>query len=87
MAEASAETTGHKVDDPCVCDPASHIEILYGQLSDEEETQDATKLRASCVIGPVKVRAVDWASNNVLHVIAREPGSHLYQNKESSLEQ
>ena len=36
VAETSAESTGHEVDDPGVGQPASHVEVLNGELSDEE---------------------------------------------------
>ena len=77
MAETSAETTSHEVDDPGISQPASNIEVLDWELSDEEETQQTAELRAGSVVGPVKVRAVYWAGNNALHVVAREPASQL----------
>lgn len=77
MAETSSESTGHEVNDPCVSQPASHIEILDGKLSNEEETKQAAELSATCVVSPVEVRAINWAGDNALHVVAREPASQL----------
>ena len=64
VTETTPESTCHKVYDPCVCKPASHIEVLNGQFSDEEQSKKASELCSGSVVGPVEVRAVDWASHN-----------------------
>lgn len=64
VAETSAKTTENEVSDPGIGEPASHVEVLNGKLSNEQETEEAAYLSASCVVGPVKVGAVNWASNN-----------------------
>ncbi len=81
VAETSAETTGHEVDDPSISQPASNVEVLDGELSNEEETQEAADLRAGSVIGPVEVRAVSGTGNNALHIVAGEPASELLDTK------
>lgn len=55
LAQTSAETTGHEVDDPGVRQPASYVEVLNGELSNEEETEQAAELSTGSVIGPVEV--------------------------------
>ncbi len=80
VTETTAETTSHEVDDPGVGQPASHVEVLDGELSDEEKSEQAAELRARCVVGPVEVRAVNWASNNGVHVVAGEPASQLKEH-------
>ena len=79
MTETSTETAGHEVDDPHVGDPASNVEVLNWELSDEEQTKQATELGARGVVSPVEVGTVHWAGNNTLHVASREPASKLYQ--------
>jgi hypothetical protein len=75
VTETSAETTGHEVNDPSVSQPASNVEVLDGKLSNKEKTQQAAELRAGCVVGPVEVRAVNWAGHYALHIVAGEPAS------------
>lgn len=55
VTETAAETTSHEVDDPGVSQPASHVEVLNGQLSDEEETEQAAELGTGSVVSPVEV--------------------------------
>lgn len=74
-AETSAETSDDEVDNPSVGDPASHVEVLDWQLSDEEQAKKASQLGAGSVVGPVEIRAVDGTSHNALHVAAGEPAS------------
>ncbi len=77
VAQTSAEAAAHEVDDPGISQPASHVEVLDWELSDEEETQGATKLGARGVVGPVEVRAVNGTGDNAGHVVAGEPASQL----------
>jgi hypothetical protein len=81
LTETSAKTTSHEVDNPSISQPASNIEVLDGELSNEEETQEAADLRTGCVICPVEVRTVSGTGNNALHVVAREPASQLMKTK------
>lgn len=55
LSETSSETTRHEVDEPSVCEPASHIEVLDRKLSNEEESKEASQLSARCVVSPVEV--------------------------------
>ena len=55
VAETSSETTGHEIDEPSVCEPASHIEVLDRKLSNEEETKETSQLSARSVVSPVEV--------------------------------
>lgn len=55
MAETSAETAGHEVDDVRIGEPASHVEVLDRELSDKEKAEQAAELSAGGVVGPVEV--------------------------------
>jgi hypothetical protein len=55
VEKTTTKTTDHEVDAPTVCEPASNIEILNGQFSDNEETKKASKLSARSVAGEVPV--------------------------------
>lgn len=80
MSKTSAESTGHKVNDPGISQPASNIEVLDGKLSNEKKAEQAAELSAASVVSPVEVRAINWAGDNTLHIVAREPASQLLIN-------
>lgn len=54
-SQTSTETSSNEIDDPSISQPASNVEVLNGQLSDEEESKKTSNLGSSCVVGPVKV--------------------------------
>ena len=76
-AQASAKTAQHKVHYPGICQPASHVEVLYWELSNEQKTQKTSQLSTRCVISPVKVGTVNRPSNDSVHFSTREPTSQL----------
>lgn len=78
VAETSAESAGHEVNDPGISQPASYIEVLDRELSYEEETEQAAELSAAGIVSPVEVGAINWAGDHTLHVVAREPASQLF---------
>jgi len=39
MTKTSTKTAENEVYNPGISEPASHVEVLYGELSNEEETQ------------------------------------------------
>jgi len=55
VAETSAESTSHEVDNPCISKPASHVEVLDWEFSNEEKAKEASELGARSVVSPVEV--------------------------------
>jgi hypothetical protein len=55
VSQTSTNTTGHEEDHVSVGDPASHVEVLDWQLSNDCETQEASNLSSSGIVGPVVV--------------------------------
>lgn len=55
VSETSTETSQDEVDAPGIGEPASHIEVLDGQFSNEEETKKASDLCSCSIVSPVKV--------------------------------
>lgn len=55
ISQTSANSTRHEEDHVCIGDPASHIEVLNWQLSNDGETQEASELSSSGIVGPVMV--------------------------------
>jgi len=53
--QTSAESLHDEEDDPSVTKPHSDVEVLDGQFSDEEETENATHLSSAGIVGPVEV--------------------------------
>lgn len=54
-SQTSAHTSGNEVNDPGISQPASDVEVLNWQFSNEEETKETSNLRSSSVVSPVKV--------------------------------
>lgn len=77
VLETSTETSYNEVDDPTVSQPGSNVEILNGELSDEEESEQASKLSSASVVSPVEVRSENGSGNNIVHLVSREPTSQL----------
>lgn len=73
VSQTSANTTGHEVDHISVCDPASHVEVFDWQLSNDSETQDASNLSSSGIVGPVVVRCLSWSRNDLISFVSWEP--------------
>ena len=70
--EAAADAPHNEPADPSVGKPATHIEVFDGQLADDGEAEEDTKLRTSRVVSPVEIRLVSWASDH-REVIPGEP--------------
>lgn len=75
VSQTSANTTGHEEDHVSVGDPASHVEVLDWQLSNDGETQEASDLSSSRIVGPVVVRRLSWSSNDLTGLLSWEPRS------------
>ncbi len=54
-SQTSANTTRHEKDHVCVGEPASHVEVLDWQLSNDGKTQEASNLCSRGIVGPVVV--------------------------------
>lgn len=75
--ETTAQAPDHEVDAVGVGEPASHVEVSDGQLSDHQETEGYSELGAGGVGGPVEVGLVDGAGDDVVHVLLLEPAAKL----------
>lgn len=74
VTETSTDTTEDEEDDPTVSQPASSVEALDGELTNEPETDGTSELGTGGVVGPVEIRSVH-GSSNFLHVSSGEPGA------------
>ena len=54
-SQTSTNATGHEEDHVSVGDPASHVEVLDGQLSNDCKAQQASNLSSGGIVGPVVV--------------------------------
>ncbi len=72
VAETTADSTDNEPADPAVGQPASDIEVLDGELTDDCEAEKNSELGARRVVSPVEVRLVSRAHNHV-EVSAGEP--------------
>ena len=77
--ETAAKTSDHEVDAVGISQPAPHVEVLNGQLSDDQEAKGNSHLSAGSVGSPVEVRTVDGAGHDVVHVLLSEPAAHLHK--------
>lgn len=82
-SESSSEPSDNKVNNPEVCEPASGIEALNGELSNDEESECASELSSGSVVCEIKVRSVDWSCHSVIESFFGfgEPGSQLSVEK------
>ena len=39
VSETASNTSDHEVTDPAVCEPAPHVEVLDGELTDDSEAE------------------------------------------------
>jgi len=72
VSETTADTPDDEVDNPEVGQSDSHVEVLDGELTDEEETKKDTSLSTSSVVGPVEVGLVSRSSDHA-QIVLREP--------------
>jgi len=73
-AETTTDTTDDEVNDPGVYETATDVEILDGQLTDDEHTEKATELGAGDVRGGVEIGAEN-GSGDLFHFTFGEPGA------------
>ena len=72
VAETTADTTHNEPADPTVGQPAPHIEVLDGELTDDGQTEQDSELSARRVVRPVEVGLVGRAHDHV-EISSREP--------------
>jgi len=77
IEKTSTKTSYDEVCSPGIGEPASHVEILNGKLSDHEESQHASHLSSRGIVSPVEVRSINWSGNNIIHIFLLEPTSQL----------
>ena len=78
VSETSADAVGHEDGHPTVGEDASGVEVLDGELTDDSETEKASQLGASSIVGPVEVGLLDGTNDHLLGSRAVEPrGEHI----------
>ena len=80
LEETSGISSDHEVDTVEVGDPASDVEILDGQLSNDHKSEGDSQLTSGGVVGPVEIRLVSGSGDNVVESVSLEPGSKLYHS-------
>ena len=72
VSETTADTPDNEVTDPAVGQPASHVEVLDGELANDGEAKKDTSLSTSSIVGPVEIRLVGGSSDHA-EIVSREP--------------
>ena len=75
VSKTSAETLGDEEHQVEVGEPASDVEVLDWELSDDGQTDKDSKLASGGVVGPVPVGLGDWSNDDVLSLALWEPGA------------
>ena len=71
-AETAADTPNDEVADPAVGQPAPHVEVFDGELADDGESEEDTKLCPGGVVRPVEVRLVGGSRDHA-QIVSGEP--------------
>ena len=71
-AETAADTPNNEVADPTVGQPAPHVEVFDGKLTDNGEAEKDTKLGPCGVVRPVEVRLVGGSRDHA-QIVSGEP--------------
>ena len=71
-AETAADTPNDEVADPTVGQPAPHVEVFNGKLTDNGEAEKDTKLGPCGVVRPVEVRLVGGSRDHA-QIVSGEP--------------
>lgn len=72
VTETTADTSDNEVANPTVSQPASHVEILDGELTNDGQTENDANLSSGRVVGPVEVRLISRSGDHV-KIILGEP--------------
>ena len=71
-AETAADTPNDEVADPAISQPAPHIEVFDGELANDGESEEDTKLCPGGVVRPVEVRLVGGSRDHA-QIVSGEP--------------
>ena len=71
-AETAADTPNDEVADPAISQPASHVEVFDGELANDGEAEEDTKLCPGGVVRPVEVRLVGGSRDHA-QIVSGEP--------------
>ena len=71
-AETAADTPNDEVADPAISQPASHVEVFDGELANDGESEEDTKLCPGGVVRPVEVRLVGGSRDHA-QIVSGEP--------------
>ena len=71
-AETAADTPNDEVADPAVSQPAPHVEVFDGELANDGEAEEDTKLCPGGVVRPVEVRLVGGSRDHA-QIVSGEP--------------
>lgn len=72
VTETTTDTSDDEVANPAVGQPATDIEVLDGQLTDDSEAEKHANLSSSRVVSPVEVRLVGRSSDHA-QILLGEP--------------
>ena len=72
VSETASNTSNDEVTDPAVCEPAPHVEVLDGELTDDSEAEQYTDLSSGSIVSPVEGGLV-CGSGDHAEIILREP--------------
>ena len=76
VKETTATSSAAVVDDPCVGESASGVEVLDWKLTDSEETKSNSKLSFGGVVSEVEIGLVD-GSGHFSDLAGWDPASDL----------
>ena len=60
ISQTSAESLGHEDDQVEISEPASDVEVLDWELSNDSQTKEASELSSGGVVSPVPIRLRDF---------------------------
>ena len=64
VTETTTNTSDQEVAHPTVCEPATNVEVLDGELTDDGKSKNDTSLSTSGIVGPVPVRLISWTGDH-----------------------
>lgn len=73
-SKTSSESLGDEEHEVGVRQPASNVEILDWEFSNNCETKKASQLSSSGIVGPIPVGFLNWSDDNLIGLVLWEPG-------------
>ena len=73
VPQTSAQATADEEHHPHVGEDASSVERLDWQLTDDGQAEQASQLSSGGVVGPVKVRLLNWSHDHLVSLRVVEP--------------